>query len=151
MSDLDLTEALAAGRRGLAERLKWPSMHWGVEDVHPDAWPHVVAASVAAAAPLIEAQVRAQVAAETTDLVQALQTMCDDEWLRRRDRIMRLTGTRYMRDNGAGEIEYAAHMVRRLIGDLPGYDAIATSGAYLDWMRNGRDEGAERTARGESR
>jgi hypothetical protein len=69
MSDLDLSEALAAGRRGLADRLTWPSMHWGVEDVHPDAWPHVVAAAVTAAAPLIEAQVRAQVAANETTLL----------------------------------------------------------------------------------
>jgi len=101
-------------------------------------------------APRIVAAVREQVAAETAALVRALQAMCDDEWLRRRDRIMRLPGARYMRDSGSGEIEYAAHMVRSLIEDLPGYDATATGGTYLDWMRNDRDEGTERIARGES-
>lgn len=32
----------------LCGRLSWPSMHWGVEDVHPDAWPHLAAAFVQA-------------------------------------------------------------------------------------------------------
>jgi type IV secretory pathway TrbF-like protein len=98
----------------------------------------VTAAVLAAAAPIIEAQVRAQVAEEMAGLVQSLQALCDDAWLRRRDR---LSANRYMRSNGAGEIEYAASMVRTLIEDLPDYDPIGTGGAYLTWLRNGRDEG----------
>lgn len=76
-----------------------------------------------------------------TNLVAALQRLCDDEWLRRRDRMMRLHGARPLRDSGASEIEYAAYSVRRLIESLPGYDPIGSGGAFLAWMRNGRDEG----------
>lgn len=66
MSDLDrvttadgrvLTDAETAAHAGIVKRLTWPSLHWGVEDVHPDAWPHIAAAAVAAAAPVIEAAV----------------------------------------------------------------------------------------------
>lgn len=28
----------------IQQRLTWPSMHWGVEGVSPDAWPHIAAA-----------------------------------------------------------------------------------------------------------
>lgn len=77
---------------------------------------------------------------DAATLVQSLQALCDDEWLRRRDRISRCHGARYMRDNGAGEIEYAASVVRDLIEDHPDYDPRGTAGAYLDWIRNGRDQ-----------
>ena len=72
-------------------------------------------------------------------LVEKLQALCDDEWLRRRDRIMRLPGARYTRHSGAGEIEAAAAVVRELIKPLPGYDPIGSGGAYLRWCRDGRD------------
>lgn len=72
-------------------------------------------------------------------LVTALQHLCDDEWLRTRDRLMDLPGTRYMRKNPAGHIEHAAYEIRRLIEGLPGYDPVGSGGAYLRWMRRGRD------------
>lgn len=81
MSDLDrvttadgrvLTDAEAAALAGIVKRCSWPSMHWGVEDVHRDAWPHLAIAAVAAAAPLIEAQVREQRAVE----IKGRQIVC---------------------------------------------------------------------------
>jgi hypothetical protein len=39
---------------GIARRLTWPSMHWGTEDVHPDAWPHIAAAALDAAMEVME-------------------------------------------------------------------------------------------------
>src|SRR5690606_24717316 len=30
---------------GILRRLAWPSLHWGVEGVHPDAWPHIAMAA----------------------------------------------------------------------------------------------------------
>ena len=34
----------------IAARLRWPSLHWGTEAVHPDAWPHIAAAALDASA-----------------------------------------------------------------------------------------------------
>ena len=67
-----LTDAEMAAHAGIVKRLSWASMHWGAEDLHPDALPHIAIAAVAAAAPLIEAQVRAQVAAD----IEARQIIC---------------------------------------------------------------------------
>lgn len=38
---------------GIRKRLSWPSLHWGAEDLHPDAIPHIARAALAAAWPLI--------------------------------------------------------------------------------------------------
>lgn len=73
MSDLDLTEAIAAARSGVDRRLSWPSMHW---HWHPDALPHITQAAVEAAAPLIVAQVRAQIAAETVRVLREHTISC---------------------------------------------------------------------------
>jgi len=59
-----LSDVEAAAHEGIVKRLSWASLHWGAEDLHPDALPHIAMAAVAAAAPLIEAQVRAQIATE---------------------------------------------------------------------------------------
>lgn len=40
-----LTPAQVAAHDGIQRRLTWPSMHWGVEGVHPDAWPHIAMAA----------------------------------------------------------------------------------------------------------
>ncbi len=40
-----LTPAQVAAHEGIQRRLTWPSMHWGVEGVHPDAWPHIAMAA----------------------------------------------------------------------------------------------------------
>lgn len=52
--------AVEAAVDGIRDRLKWASMHWGVEDVHPDAWPHIARAALTAAAPYIAAQAMAE-------------------------------------------------------------------------------------------
>lgn len=46
MSAPALTNLITAG---IERRLTWASMHWGTEDVHPDAWPHIAAAASVAA------------------------------------------------------------------------------------------------------
>lgn len=33
----------------IAKRLTWPSIHWGTERVHDDAWPHIAATALDAA------------------------------------------------------------------------------------------------------
>lgn len=38
-------EVLAAVT-AIQRRLTWPSLHWGVEDLHPDALPHIAAAAL---------------------------------------------------------------------------------------------------------
>lgn len=38
-----------AAVKAILLRLKWPSMHWGTEGVHPDAWPHIAATALDAA------------------------------------------------------------------------------------------------------
>jgi hypothetical protein len=40
-----MTDAPAAALAAIRHRLTWPSMHWGTEDVHTEAWPHVAAAA----------------------------------------------------------------------------------------------------------
>ena len=59
-----LTDAETAAHAGIVTRLSWASLHWGAEDLHPDALPHIAIAAIAAAAQLIEAQVRESIAAE---------------------------------------------------------------------------------------
>ena len=39
---LPTPEMYQAGLDALLHRLTWPSLHWGTEEVHRDAWPHVV-------------------------------------------------------------------------------------------------------------
>jgi hypothetical protein len=56
---------------------------------------------------------------------------------------MELPGSRYWRPDAAGAIERAAHEIRRLIENDPAYDPRGSGGAYLDWMRSGRDKGQE--------
>lgn len=36
---------IQAAEEGIHRRLRWQSLHWGTERVHPDAWPHVAAAA----------------------------------------------------------------------------------------------------------
>lgn len=44
-----LTPPQAAALAAIEERLRWPSLHWGVEHVHSDAWPHLASAAADAA------------------------------------------------------------------------------------------------------
>jgi len=59
-----------AALRQIADRMTWPSLHWGVEDVHPDAWPHIAIAAVKGARPVL----RVEALQEALDLVRR----CDD-------------------------------------------------------------------------
>lgn len=40
-----LSPVQVAAHDGIRRRLTYPSMHWGVEGVHSDAWPHIAAAA----------------------------------------------------------------------------------------------------------
>lgn len=74
-----------------------------------------------------------------------LAAMCDDDWLRRRDRCMELNGTHARHDrSAAGAWEQAAHRVRGLLGE-DYEDRIDRHDTYLQWLRGDRDRGqAER-------
>lgn len=41
-------QAAAKALAGIQARIRWASLHWGVEDVHPDAWPHIARAAAEA-------------------------------------------------------------------------------------------------------
>ena len=89
-----------AVKAGIAKRMSWPSMHWGVEDVHPDAWPHIAAAALDAAltlgaiewgyrddrlprdviGPISEGQAREAVAA-IADLTLVSRVVHTSEWV----------------------------------------------------------------------
>lgn len=45
--------AVQAAAEGIKKRLRWASLHWGTEDVHMDAWPHIASAAVAALAQMV--------------------------------------------------------------------------------------------------
>lgn len=64
---------------GIAARLSWPSMHWGTEDVHPDAWPHVAAAALDAARAAVRADLVAEALAPIRALVDAAEQVADGE------------------------------------------------------------------------
>ena len=42
-------EMIGRATNGIRKRLESPSLHWGVEDLHPDAIPHIARAAVEAA------------------------------------------------------------------------------------------------------
>lgn len=82
--------------------------------------------------------------------VERLSGLCDDDWLRRRDRAMELPGTkgRGWERRAASAWERAAHEVRATLNDLANYEDewVNRHASYMRWMRDGRDE----TNRGES-
>lgn len=89
----------------------------------------------------------AQVAieAERAWWVEKLAALCDDEWLRLRDRAMRLHGTKAHRwhEQGASVAERLAHDVRRLLNERADYEEQYAGNrheSYLRWMTGGRDE-----------
>ena len=49
-------EMVEKATTGIKQRLAWPSMHWGVEELHLDALPHIARAALGAAASLVAAQ-----------------------------------------------------------------------------------------------
>lgn len=75
---------------GIAARMAWPSMHWGIEDVHQDAWPHIAAAALdaAAALPALREGIAAEVLGPVRerepgrDAVNAMARVLIDEWER---------------------------------------------------------------------
>lgn len=46
----DVTDdEVAAAVEGIKQRLSWASLHWGTEQLHPDALPHIARAALEAA------------------------------------------------------------------------------------------------------
>ena len=77
-------------------------------------------------------------------LIGELAALCDDDWLRRRDRCMGLPGANgQFSRRAASAWEQAAHMLRVLITDH-GYDLdLDRHGSYNEWVRDGRDHDGE--------
>lgn len=77
--------------------------------------------------------------------VTQLAVLCDDEWLRRRDRAMEAPGSKGHRweRRAASAWETAARSVRAVLNDLANYEDewVDHHAAYKKWMRNGRDLG----------
>lgn len=86
--------------------------------------------------------------------VQRLSALCDDDWLRRRDRAMELPGVKGHRweRKASSAWETAARHVRELLNELANYEDDYTErhARYVAWLRAGRDEGVE-LAEGEDR
>jgi hypothetical protein len=97
-------------------------------------------------------RVRREAAAEW---VARLSDLCDDEWLRRRDRAMEAPGSKGHRweRRAASAWETAARSVRAILNDLADYEDeyVGRHAAYSRWIRDGRDEGASSIAREQAR
>lgn len=93
----------------------------------------------------LETDMKAQGAAEERAWwVEKLAALCDDEWLRLRDRAMLLPGSRGHRwhQRGAAVAEHAATTVRLLLRERAGDLDVASPAAfdsYRRWMGAGRD------------
>lgn len=77
--------------------------------------------------------------------VDRLSTLCDDEWLRRRDRAMELPGAKGHRweRRASSAWEQAANAVRHVLNELADYEDQFGNrhAAYMKWLKAGRDEG----------
>lgn len=85
--------------------------------------------------------------------IARLAHLCDDVWLRNRDRAMDLPDSktqRWMR-RGSSAWEQAANAVRSVLNDLANYDEeyVERHASYMTWLRNGRDRDELRAARQE--
>lgn len=81
---------------GMLRRLLWPSMHWKAAPMTDESWPHMAAAALDAAGPMIEAKASArELLAAVDDLILECASVtedygaCDDcaaqgEWLEKR-------------------------------------------------------------------
>jgi hypothetical protein len=99
--------------------------------------------------PLIE-QARREGAVEERDRwTLRLANLCDDDWLRQRDRAMDIDGTRAHRwgKRAASAWESAARDVRAVLNDFADYENTYAGRheSYSRWLRGGRDR-AERAA-----
>ena len=77
-------------------------------------------------------------------VIDELLSECDDEWLRRRDRCMRLPGAHVRHDRDpAGAWEHAAHRLRNVL-ERHGFarSHAGREDPYIVWMSQGRDRGA---------
>ena len=95
----------------------------------------------------LDAIIAARLAARDEQWIQRLAGLCDDDWLRQRDRAMDLPGCRthnWVR-RGSSAWEHAAHQVRSILNDLANYEDewVDTHAAYRKWMREGRDTPSE--------
>jgi hypothetical protein len=96
--------------------------------------------------PTIEPLIRAD---QDQKWIAELAKLCDDDWLRKRDRCMDLPGSSTRRTRRASSAwEQAAGALRTVLEKHGYYDAHRHD-SYLEWMRGGRDQGeAERLASG---
>lgn len=83
-----LTPAQVAAHDGIQRRLTWPSMHWGVEGVHPDAWPHIAMAAADAILAELDVTERGkgtaiQIGGSRAGKTQALAERVADEVMKR--------------------------------------------------------------------
>lgn len=103
-------------------------------------WNDIVVAKI-----MLAAAASVLLAAEREAWVTRLASLCDDDWLRRRDRCMELNGTHSRHDrDAAGAWESAANYLRALLGE-DYEDRVDRHDTYLEWMRGDRDRGqAER-------
>ncbi|WP_426243736.1 hypothetical protein [Nocardioides sp. LHG3406-4] len=79
-------------------RLTWASLHWGTEDVHPDAWRHITKAAADEAERIVQQRVDAALAP-----IEALR----HEFASRGDRLLTETGA-----SVAGMLDVAMRGVR---------------------------------------
>ena len=107
--------------------------------------------------PVVDAIVREHtdraLAEERDRWIARLAHLCDDVWLRNRDRAMDLPDSKtygWMR-RGSSVWEQAARSVRSVLNDLADYDDeyVERHASYMTWLRNGRDRDELRAARQE--
>ncbi|NGZ99648.1 hypothetical protein G5V59_02630 [Nocardioides sp. W3-2-3] len=96
---------------------------------------------------VLDAVVPAVREAERDVWVERLAALCDDDWLRQRDRAMDLHGTKthgWVR-RGSSAWEAAANQVRAVLNELADYEErwCNTHAAYMRWMTGGRDLGEQ--------
>lgn len=73
-----LTPPQVAALEAIEKRLQWPSLHWGVEDVSIDAWPHLARFAADAVVAHIDAET-AQLKARIAHLEQELAYVTDGD------------------------------------------------------------------------
>ena len=75
-----LTPPQVAALEAIEKRIEWPSMHWGVEDVSQDAWPHLArVAADAAVAQVPQHDDHARLAPELVSLLGELDSDSEND------------------------------------------------------------------------
>lgn len=111
---------------------------WSDLGIGQEPYEELAEAAITAAEPMIRAD-------QDQKWIAQLAELCDNDWLRRRDRCMDLPGASTRRTRNASSAwEQAAHLLRSvLIEHGYDYDDPNRHDSYLEWMRGGRDKGEE--------